>query len=294
MGYVSQIGRLARHPGAIPAMLRGLRRNIANDIGTLLGRYRYPHRLIFIAGLPKSGTTWLQNQLARVPGYNIRRVRDPEGAVNTRDVSHTIFESLPRHGYSIVKLHTRWSEQNLQIIRAHAPRFVVMIRDLRDMCVSRYFHALQDPGNHHHALYASLSREEGLDHCIEIVGRNYVPWVENWQHAAAADREAICLVRYEDLNRDTEGTFRRVLEFYGIEPDARLLERMAGSKMSGSRNLGKQLARNNWLIRSTEREGEIGGWRRQFTAAQKERLRALAGRVLIATGYERDLSWLDA
>ena len=32
-------------------------------------KMHYPHRLVFIAGLPKSGTTWLENLMGAIPGY---------------------------------------------------------------------------------------------------------------------------------------------------------------------------------------------------------------------------------
>jgi hypothetical protein len=291
VGYLTQLEKLARHPASAPSLLAGVARYLANDLGALAGRYRYPHRIIFIAGLPKSGTTWMQNQLARLPGYNIRRIRDPDGAVNTRDVTHAIFESLPRNRYSVVKLHTRYSASNYEVIRAHVPRFLVMIRDLRDMCVSRYFHVRNDPSSPHHPKYRDAGFEEGLMDSIEVLRDNYVPWVADWYRVAGENPTVVKLVRYETLGRDPGATFRDVLEFFGVPADPGMLESMARSRLQRSRDLAAQLSRNTWIVRSTEREGEIGSWRRHFSEAHKQRFKEIAGALLVELGYERDLDW---
>ena len=42
---------------------------IKNDLVTLSGKANYDNHLIFIAGLPKSGTSWLEKLIAEIPGF---------------------------------------------------------------------------------------------------------------------------------------------------------------------------------------------------------------------------------
>ena len=55
-----------------------------------------------------------------------------------------------------------------------------MHRDLRDQCVSRYFHVLNDENHRHHALYRSSPEERGLAHSVEVTIEHYRDWVEGW------------------------------------------------------------------------------------------------------------------
>jgi len=57
-----------------PRNMREIGHYLKNDFDTFRGMYTYKHPIIFIAGLPKSGTTWLRTMLANLPGYNIRPV----------------------------------------------------------------------------------------------------------------------------------------------------------------------------------------------------------------------------
>ena len=92
-----------------PILLKEFFHYIKNDLLSLLGIYQYDQHILFIAGLPKSGTTWLQTMLARIPGYNIRLINDPKGVTLNHDISDTIFTSLPKYGYTVFALHTRYS-----------------------------------------------------------------------------------------------------------------------------------------------------------------------------------------
>ena len=291
MALLNRIARIARRPRSIPGLLAGLGHNLANDLRARAGAYNYPHKVIFVAGLPKSGTTWVQNQLARVPGYNIRRLHDPQGALGTGDISDSVFRALPASGYSVVKTHTRHTPANFEIIRRHVPKFIVMIRDLRDMCVSRYFHVRKDPSARHHAQYNAEPQDAGMAHCIGVVGDYFVPWVADWVRAARAHPETIYLLRYETLHASPGKVFAELLAFYGIEAPQELVAGMGESRMKEGKDLGEQLQANTWLLRSTERKGEIGGWKEVFTPAHKAQFKQVAGQLLVDLGYEKDLDW---
>ena len=110
---------------------------------------QWPHYILFIAGLLKSGTSWMAQLLTQVEGYRVRRPVDPDKRTLSHDVCDDVFASMPGDLYSILKLHARAKPHNLQVIKRHTLKTVVIYRDPRDKCVSRYFHFLADPSHWH-------------------------------------------------------------------------------------------------------------------------------------------------
>ena len=277
-----------------PRILKERVKYRTNDILAYLAYYyySYDYRIIFIAGLPKSGTTWVETQLARVPGYNLRGIYDPQGVALNHDISDTIFNSLPKRGYTILKLHTRYSPQNFEVIRKHVPKFMVMIRDLRDMCVSRYFDCKSRPAHRHHELYNQETLEVGLSHCISIIEDEYVDWVRDWVRVVKQNPDLILLVTYEELNHSPRETFRKILYFFHLPTNEKLVARLASSKLKKSENLAQNIEKTSaGLLRSTARKGITGDWKNHFSTAHKKQFKAIAGDLLIELGYEKDFNW---
>jgi hypothetical protein len=268
------VARLAAYPAI--ARVRGARERRVH------AAHDWPYGLLFIAGLPKSGTTWLAQLLEQVPGYTRRTVWDPDRCTAEHNVCDSVFQSVQAYPYSVVKLHTKPSPENLEVLRRHDVRTVVMHRDLRDQCVSRYFHALTDPGHRHHALYRSESKEEGLAHSVEITIEHYAAWVDGWLRVIEAG-PSFLEVRYENLHADPVHVLRDVLTFYGIEAETAdapsIVERVAASTRFGLTPAG--LARNT----STAREGRVGGWRDHLTPKMTERFRETCGDLFARLGY---------
>jgi adenylylsulfate kinase len=251
-----------------------------------LKRYPYKRRILFVAGLPKSGTTWMNKLLSMVPGYCSRTIYDPSRSTMLHDVSPMTFQLLPQYAYSVAKLHTRYTHYNFNTILNYADRFVLMYRDLRDMCVSRYFHVLNEETQRHYKLYHSLPKEEGILHSINIIRKEYVKWVADWYEVAQANSDKILTVRYEDLHADVSGTMKKVLSFYEIPYQEALLEKMAETQLRKPVALKESLAKGE-----TKRRGIIGEWREHFTQEHKDYFKDFAGPLLIQLGYEQDNEW---
>lgn len=275
-----------------PRMAKKVGHYLMNDINAIFGRYHYPHRTIFIAGLPKSGTTWLSTMLTKVPGYNLRRIHDPQGVTVDHDICESVFTSLPDYGYSLVKLHTHYSPENYAVITRHVPKFIVMYRDLRDMCVSRYFHVKAEQEHRHHDMYVNGSPEEGMAHSIEVTREYYFQWMAGWWQQIAREPQKIVPVRYEDLNQGTASTLKLVSDQFGLEMSDELIEELSASRIRKQKNLketfDKKLPR---LMRSTARKGRIGEWKAHFTEEHKKMFKEFAGDLLIELGYEQDRNW---
>lgn len=275
-----------------PAFIKEVLRMLHNDAKALLGIVKYDFPIIFIAGLPKSGTTWVETQLANLAGYNLRPVYDANGDLAEQNVSDAVFDVLPKWGYSILKLHTRYSKQNYRVITRHVRKFMVMTRDLRDMCVSAYFHVKNDKNHSHYELYNQISLEDGLAHRIEVTGKLYVTWVMDWLNIAEKHPEVILLVRYDDLVAETEEQFVRIHEFFNLPINKEIMVSVSDSRFVGEQDIGQILEENLGLrMKSTARKGICGDWKNYFSQSHKDSFKRLCGDALIRSGYEKDLDW---
>ena len=288
MKYVKILKRLIRHP----VILKEICLYLKNDTLALLGVYKYDYSILFVDGLIKSGSSWLGNMLALVPGYNLRSINDPSNSVYNHDISDSIFSSLPKNRYSVMKLHTRYTKENFRVIKKYVQKFVIIYRDLRDVCTGRYFAVKVDPKNKLHTLYNSISREEGIAHSIETVEKHHAPWIRDWMNAASLNKDMILTLKYEDLNLDTAKTLKQVFEFFRIKPDEKLINSLAATKITKEVDLSEALKKDlPGRLRSSARKGIIGDWKNYFTEEHKKKFKAIAGDLLIKLGYEKDDKW---
>lgn len=183
-----------------PAFVLDVARYFATDTKSMLGMYRYPVHQIFVVGLPKSGTTWLHNMLLELPGFNPRYYPSlakkddggrflPESEFDNIDDS--FFAHVPRFGYSAYRFHIRASDRNFDILKRQAGKWVVTYRDLRDVCISRYFHYRSAPETHYYPLYQSLPQNEAIDHTIEIMRTQFMPWIKEWRERLRGATRAV-------------------------------------------------------------------------------------------------------
>ena len=115
----------------------------------------YPNRILFVAGLPKSGTTWLENMLGAFPSYTI--IPDPKitvweyanGGSHQFELSLDYFQKV-RQALALVKVHCPGSANNVRILKKLGIPYVVTYRDLRDAAVSHVFYVQR---THWHAEY---------------------------------------------------------------------------------------------------------------------------------------------
>lgn len=277
------LGRIGRNPRIILEVLR----YFYNDILSGIGVYEYEFPILFIAGLPKSGTTWLLTQLGKIPGYNIRPIYDPGKVTKQHNISDSVFSWLPRCGHSVVRLHTRYTPDNFRIITSYVPKFVVTVRDLRDVCVSSYLHIKLVPTHPHSKLYGEMEPSAGIRHRANIILDEYVSWINEWLTCAEQHPNVIKIVRYEDLITSPEQSYSDILKFYGVTPNPMLLKQFAQSRLREEKDLKKELRSSVGLgTSSTARKGQINQWSEYFSTELTEYFELHAGSVLRRLGYD--------
>jgi len=125
-----------------------------------------PHHLVWFAGLPKPGTTRIEQLFRQLPYVDAslssprrRRLRELH---HDHDLSPRFVRSQSSHRNAFIKTHSHYVEFTVEVAQELGTGLLVASRDLRDMMISRYCHVLADKSHWQHNLTADLPREEGL------------------------------------------------------------------------------------------------------------------------------------
>ncbi len=229
----------------------------------------------------KAGSTWIDQILRALFG---KRVAPRVG----RDLSGFQFEAGRIYSAAFLRREQVMGQPGL----AALPRFIV-IRDLRDTLVSRYWslkvsHQLDAAGfiAGQRRVLQDLSTEDGLAWMIENSGRGVAAIQRSWLG------EGERLYRYEDLIGDDVALFHRILieELrLPIEP-ARLEEAVSANRFENIYQRPMGVADPA----SHGRQGAPGDWKNHFTPRLRAAFQERFGELLVATGYEPDAAWADA
>lgn len=193
------------------------------------------YNFIFVVGLPKSGTTLIENILRALGYIDLRnsplRVFDDRGLSNPHDISDTMFKLVPRNKLTFLKLHTHYSEENLRIIKKFEPRVIISLRNLHEVLVSRYSHVIANKNHRHHKLIKNLPVDEGFKKSLFIQNSYDTPispieyfkkWVENWKLEIKKKNLNYLVIDYESYQNNQKNYIKKILNYLNI--DERKLE----------------------------------------------------------------------
>jgi hypothetical protein len=250
---------------------------------------RYPRPIVFIAGLPKSGTTWLERMLAGYPGYHDLLI--PEVAAHELATGGSNDFELPDDFFSrfdrmlvITKMHCHGSPHNVELLRRAGVRYAVLFRDPRDVAVSHYFYVRNTPWHPEHPVYAPLAVVEGLDEFARRSLPAWADWVRSWRDRH--DEELGLIVRYEEMLQDAEGVMTALAEHFELDSSpetvGRIVEQQRFERLAAGRRRGQERSGSFF------RKGVAGDWKNHFTPELRETYARVLGDFLVEFGYEKD------
>ena len=286
-----------KYPSKIPFLLIYYINRLVADCRSYLGYYNYPYQIIFIAGMPLSATTWMKNLIARIPGYYSRPISMPYDIAVRQDIVDSAFKYAPSKGYALYKTHLNPRKENLDCIhRNGVKKIVVTYRDLRDVVISRYYRLIDFPkskGDPHFIDYCALGKEESINHSIEVVAEDYVPWIKGWLEYEKTNPGDCLFIKFEDLRKKTKEEFLKVLSFYGISLQETKIDKII-EKSRGKGTVKTNFKAAKFLpfgLASNFRKGKIGGWKSEMNEVQIRKCKDMFGLTLMELGYEKDLLW---
>jgi hypothetical protein len=252
----------------------------------------YAQNILFIAGMPKSGTTWLEKMLTGFPGYHTIMIPEAvrfemrNGGSHDFDLPPDLFGRMEKM-LAVMKLHLHGSGHNVNLLRKAALKYVVMYRDPRDVAVSHYFYVRKTPWHPEHAAYSAMDIKDGLLHFGRTLLPAFADWLRSWRENS--DSEFCLELRYEDMLSDAEREFKRVVKHFGLnssqERIRNIVESHSFQKLSGGRKRGEQHSGSFF------RKGIAGDWKTYFTNEINDLYKARAGNVFVDFGYEENGSW---
>ncbi|MEM7785903.1 MAG: sulfotransferase domain-containing protein [Planctomycetota bacterium] len=179
-------------------------------------------------------------------------------------------------------------------------KYIVIMRDPRDVLVSRAFHLYNNPTvhrffNRYPELKLNLRKFQDnpwffkenpatlLEH--EVLVKESVTL---WKEHVRTDEQTIqhhpnlqcARVRYEDLHSDTAAQRNNLLKFLGVDPNL-------ATPVEGEIRPGFQQERPHDFFR----KGAVGDWKNYFTDPVKNWFKQVAGPELIQFGYAKGLAW---
>ena len=174
-------------------------------------------------------------------------------------------------------------------IRKSPYRSFVVIRDLRDTLVSLYFSTRKS----HQIVVDRLARirqklensseEDGLIYLLNEVlpasARIQASWI---------DAPEVLLLRYEDILGNEYIFFEQLADYCQIKISRERLHDIVHPNIFETATGRK---RGDEDVNAHLRKGIAGDWHNYFTERVKEEFKRQFGKLLIDTGYEKDLTW---
>jgi len=262
----------------------GLRINLENALRAsgqraLLSDFTADHeneqlgRHIFIACVPKSGSTFLKNALVSITGYRDAFMVYTSGQFE-QDLYLPMLDSVAAVD-TVTQQHCRASDANVQLMQAFGIKPVVLVRNIFDSVISLldFYNKGAFSNSFFRSDYLSLDDQTRIDLLID----NLVPWyfqfIASWSEVEKQKGLEVFWLTYEDLIGDKSASIQNVLKFYGLGAAPRAVEQKIKEAEAEKRN-----TRFN--------KGVAGRGRSGLSNEQKIRISRLA-RYYPATDFSR-------
>jgi hypothetical protein len=277
-------------------------------------------QLFFVAGAPKSGTTWLQRLLDAHPeimcageGHFVDKLAPllrtafSEYNQHQKLVSERVYEGNPYYkGLTGKQLDLvtvilagmimagRPIDQKVRCIGDKTPRYTLHLDDLRRVFpTAKFIHIVRDGRDVVISTCYHVLRT-GDDKVFQKDAGNFYKWVAQFTNAWAnnvraaekfgqAQGDSFLQVRYEDLHDQPAEVIGRLLAFLGVDDSAELIARCQESASFEKLSGGRKPGEEK--AQAFMRKGAVGDWRNHFDDRALEIFERSAGNLLRRMGY---------
>jgi hypothetical protein len=252
----------------------------------------YPQNVLFIAGLPKSGTTWVKKMLASYPGFHELLIPEVttyslhRGQQFDYDLPPDMFQRF-KNMLVVTRMHVGGSLHNIRLMHDAGVRYLVLFRDPRDVAVSAVFYVRRLRWHAKYRYFAGLPVDEGLKAFARQTLPAHVAWFRSWHDNR--DPGMSLTLRYEDLLSDPFQAMTEVAKLFALDhsPDTveQIVEAQSFQRLSQGRSVGQEDTNSHF------RKGVAGDWKNHFTPELKVIYKEQIGDLLIELGYEQNDAW---
>lgn len=199
----------------------------------LLSKKLNYQKIIWLCGLPKSGTTLIgsiMNFIGYVEGNkSALRKFDCSGIKHPHEITDGFFKYFPKGKYTFVKTHTHHKPKYIEIANRYNTTNIVTLRDIRPMMLSRYWHVMADQNHWQHKFIKDLNFEEGFRNSltygysykklspIEYYQKWIIDWLKNKD-------DANLILWFEDYKSNPIEYIRKITQCINCNLDPSLIE----------------------------------------------------------------------
>lgn len=270
--------------------------------------------VFFVGGLPRSGTTWVQQLLNAHPqvlclgeshffndmvpalakvvrGYSQRRAEGQNTwAPTVAGPDSTAMIPMFRTAFAALvqaNLEGRDARQLVAIGEKTPDNIMLLHRIWGTFPEARFVNVIRDGRDGAVSAYIRFRAKLPEDMTQLDYVRAYAEgWVKRIGEARARARgHHYVEVRYEDLHADPDAQAARLFEYLGADSSPatvrQALDTASFEKLSGGRRRGEEDRASHY------RRGEVGGWAQVLSAAEIEAFEAVAGPLMDDLGYAR-------
>lgn len=162
-------------------------------------------------------------------------------------------------------------------------KFVLMVRDVRDIIVSGHVHLKRQHGK---------AGEEPIEGYASRVARIWAQDIARAQAFMENNPDRCVLVRYEDVHAEPNDAMVSIVNLIGVSPDPTIIDQCV--EAASFQNLSKGRKRGQEDVGSQFRKGVVGDWRGSLSDAACENILKEAGQTLIELNYTSDDQWVTS
>jgi hypothetical protein len=226
-----------------------------------------PGPFVFVACMPRTGSTFLTNALSEVTGFPLVDLRF---TFAWSEVELYMPRMVDAYAYGTVSQeHVRATQANLNLMHDLGIRPVILVRDLADITVSVREYLIDAPYTWPTLITSAfLESDESTqyDQIIELGLPWFIGFYVSWYKATRDSGIDALWVKYEDNIVDWPKAVTRILEFYRLPVDpervSTALERVTRGKERFRFNMG--VAGRGRDLLTDEQHGRIAAMTRFY------------------------------
>jgi hypothetical protein len=227
---------------------------------------------IFIACMPKSGSTFLKHALCRITGW--REASLTFAFLQNEEELYLPHLRAVATQDTVTQQHCRATIPNIQLMQAFGIRPIVLVRNLFDTVVSYtdFFDSGATINTFLGGRWKNFEREQRIDLMIDLIVPWYLGFYASWSDAMARGQLDCLLLRYEEMIADKPKALARITEFHALDiPEDACAAAVAAIEGDADKN-------------KTRYNTGVAGRGGELSDAQRERIRHL-------TAYYHDVDF---
>jgi hypothetical protein len=186
-----------------------------------------PGKKVFIAAMPKSGSTYISHKLASIPSFSYSHLSDIQGSCEFDIYRPSLIKNFHRN--LIVQQHTLATPGNVEYLKRYNIPTIVLVRNIFEVIVSFKDHlkyeSLYWPFLSAEASYFDLTEDKKIDYVITYALPWLVHFYVSWYKASILDNHINVLwCTYDNYLTNNVKVLKDILDFANIEYNVEKLD----------------------------------------------------------------------